>query len=291
MDNLPILHIGQFKGEDPLEDFYSSDLASHLERNHERVSVPHRHEFYLCVLFTKGIGVHEVDFNTYEVQAGCAFFLKPGQTHSWQFQEAPEGYIFFHGQSLFELYFTHLRLADFPFYASYQNSKLLHVSAMELPLMAQRFRELNWEYMLNQPYKKDRIVGLVQAIYIEMARCYSHVTVPQQEVPPSYLQTITSLETLLEQHYKTEKLPRFYAEKLHITPKHLNRICKLMLGKTTTDLITERVVLEAKRQMVHSALSLSQIAEGLGYWDYPYFSRLFRTKTGTTPKAFRKDYK
>ena len=90
--------------------------------------------------------------------------------------------------------------------------------------------------------------------------------------------------------YKTEKSVTFYANMLNITAKHLNRITKVTINKTSTELITERVILEAKRLIVHSKKPLSITAETLGYNDYAHFSKLFKLKTGITPLRFKKKY-
>jgi AraC-like DNA-binding protein len=97
------------------------------------------------------------------------------------------------------------------------------------------------------------------------------------------------LEQLLEQHYKTEKSPSFYADNMNITLKHLNRICKETLNQTVTEIITNRVILETKRLLINPIKSVNQIADELGFEDYSYFTRLFKKKTEITPSEFRKN--
>jgi AraC-like DNA-binding protein len=73
-----------------------------------------------------------------------------------------------------------------------------------------------------------------------------------------------------------------------MSEKHLNRISKACLNKTTTDLITDRILLEAKRSLTHTTLCIGEIAENLGYLDNSYFARFFKKKTGETPLEFMK---
>ena len=73
-----------------------------------------------------------------------------------------------------------------------------------------------------------------------------------------------------------------------MSEKHLNRISKACLNKTTTDLITDRIILEAKRELTHSNLTVREIADKLGYFDNSYFARLFKKKSGQTPIEFIK---
>ena len=121
MRAIPILNIQQFEEEQPLHDFYSNDLKSHLQKNRNLVYKPHKHNFYLCILFTEGRGVHEIDFNAYNVEPGSVFFLKPGQTHSWKFDSQPNGYLFFHTQDFYELSFSNRLLHQFPFFSSQES--------------------------------------------------------------------------------------------------------------------------------------------------------------------------
>ncbi len=69
---------------------------------------------------------------------------------------------------------------------------------------------------------------------------------------------------LLEKYFKQEKLPSFYAEKLNITLKHLNRICNEILQKTATEVIMDRVILEIKRMLIDKQLAVNEVAFAVG---------------------------
>ena len=290
MKHIPILHIDQFEQEDSLEDFYSNDLSIHLERNAEIIHIPHRHDFFLCVFFTKGAGVHEIDFDSYPVRPGSVFFLRPGQTHCWTFEDEPEGYIFFHTQSFYELNFSNKQLTQFPFYYSHKNPPYLNLIWNDRGKIEQRFKEIYTEFEQLSVYKKQKIVSLVDLVYIDLTRLYSTSKANLLSASSRYLEILSALEKEIEQFYITQKSATFYADRLHITPKHLNRIVKTTLDKTTTEVIADRIFLEAKRLIVHSGNSLSGIAEALGYDDYAYFSKLFKQKMGVTPLGFKKGY-
>jgi len=291
MKAIPILNIKQFEQNVPLSDFYSNDLKSHLKKNENFFHKPHRHDFFLCVLFTEGSGIHEIDFNTYEVKSGSVFFLKPGQTHYWKFDNLPEGYIFFHTQDFYELHFSKSKLEQFPFYYSDESLPTLTLTPNELLLLAARFKEINLEYEEDLPFKKQKISSLINASYIDLARYYVAFEPDKSMSSLTYIATLRACEKAINTHYRTEKSAAFYANQLHVSPKHLNRIIRTTVGKTTTDLITERVLLESKRLMVHSNNSLSEIAEILGYTDYAYFSRVFKLKMKMTPLEFKKRYR
>ena len=73
---------------------------------------------------------------------------------------------------------------------------------------------------------------------------------------------------------------------MNLSEKHLNRICKECLNKTTSDLIAERIILEAKRLLIHSKHTVTEVAAELGYNDNSYFSRFFKKNSGETPIQF-----
>lgn len=291
MKTIPILNIQQFEQDVPLSDFYSNNLKSHLKKNESFFHKPHRHDFFLCVLFTQGSGIHEIDFNTYEVTPGSVFFLKPGQTHYWKFNDLPEGYIFFHTQDFYELHFSKSKLEQFPFYYSDESTPTLTLTQSQILLLASRFKDINAEYYEDLPFKKQKISSFLNATYIDLSRYYVAFEPNKNSSSLTYIETLRTFEKAINTHYKIEKSAIFYADQLHITPKHLNRIIKATIGKTTTELITERVMLESKRLMVHSNNSLSEIADILGYADYAYFSRIFKAKTNMTPMEFKKGYR
>ncbi|UCS92564.1 AraC family transcriptional regulator [Echinicola marina] len=92
---------------------------------------------------------------------------------------------------------------------------------------------------------------------------------------------------LLEMNYLEERTAEFYADKLGISTKRLNQILREKLNKTGTQLIHDRVLLEAKRQIIHSENTIKEIAFNLGFKDRSYFSRFFKQHAGQTPQEFQ----
>lgn len=287
---IPVLNLAQFHGFPSMDEVYFNSFSDHMVLNHHLIDRAHSHDFFLCVLFMAGGGTHEIDFNSYRIGPGKVFFLKPGQTHHWKFETKPEGYIFFHSQAFYEMHFLGHTLTSFPFFYSYQNPPVVDLLAEELASVQDRFGEALSEYQGHGLLREMKLANLINAIYIELARAYTaHVDL--EMIPSSkYTHLLEQLETLIDHHFHHQKFPKFYAEKLNVTPKHLNRVARSTLDKTTSELIAERIVLEAKRLLVHSQDQLAQIAYTLEFSDYAYFSRFFKTKTGMTPMAFRKQY-
>ena len=287
---IPVLKIDQFQESESLKNLYVNSFSNHLELNKKLIDKPHSHNFYLCVLFTEGIGKHEIDFNSYQVNPGKVFFLKPGQTHSWQFDTKPEGFIFFHSQEFYEIKFLDHTLHSFPFYYSNQNPPFLELSSLKMDVLKPKFEEVYAEYHQQNLLRELKIINLINSIYIDLTRAYTADVNLEKLVSPNYSMILENLENLIHQHFYKEKLPKFYSDQLNITTKHLNRVVKKALNKTTSQLISERIILESKRLIIHSGNNLAAIAETLQFSDYAYFSRFFKSKTGFTPMDFRKKY-
>jgi len=287
---IPVLKIDQFQESESLNDLYINSFSNHLELNKKLIDKPHSHNFYLCVLFTEGFGTHEIDFNSYQVNPGKVFFLKPGQTHSWQFDTKPEGFIFFHSQEFYEIKFLDHTLHSFPFYYSNQNPPFLELSKIKMTVLKPKFEEVYAEYQQQNLLRELKIINLINSIYIDLTRAYTADVNLEKLVSSSYSIILENLENLIHQHFYKEKLPKFYSDQLNITTKHLNRVVKKALNKTTSQLISERIILESKRLIIHSENNLAAISDTLQFSDYAYFSRFFKSKTGCTPIDFRKKY-
>ena len=96
---------------------------------------------------------------------------------------------------------------------------------------------------------------------------------------------------LLEMNYLEERTAEFYAGNLGISAKRLNQVLKEKLNKTAMQLIHDRIVLEAKRQIIHSENTIKEIGFNLEFKDRSYFSRFFKQHSGQTPQEFQKSVK
>ncbi|MBX9458366.1 MAG: helix-turn-helix domain-containing protein [Rhizobium sp.] len=99
---------------------------------------------------------------------------------------------------------------------------------------------------------------------------------------------VARLNALIGAHYRQHRPAAFYAGELGLSVTHLNRIARSGVGKSLNELLTDRLIAEARRNLVFSLMTIQQIAYELGYSDPAYFTRAFQRATGETPGAFRK---
>ncbi|WP_027418691.1 AraC family transcriptional regulator [Crocinitomix catalasitica] len=287
---LPVLRIDQFDNSTHNADVYANIFSDHIRTYHASITKPHKHDFYLVVLFTKGLGIHEIDFKSYNIQPGSLFILRPGQTHYWELSKDIEGYIFFHTESFYKSFFPNNTLSNYPIYYSNYNSQQINLSASDLKNYTIRFEQLYKEYKGEAWHKLNALSNQIESIYIDLSRLYIEQEKDKVHVLPKSMNYVRELEVLIEANYLTLKKPSQYANLLNISTKHLNKIVQNSLGKSSSELINNRIILEAQRLLTHGQINVKEIAYELGYEDPSYFTRFFKTNVGVSPTAFADNY-
>src|SRR5665647_1895407 len=193
---------------------------------------------------------------------GSVFLLSPGEVHDWHFSKNIDGYIFFHTREFYDLNFTYEKVDNFPFFCCLRNYPLIPLRHIWREDIERIFSDIVEEYHHNELLKLQKIASLVNVLYIALSRIYLPKTMMDKQ-NLNYLTKLKKLENLLEKHFKEIKYPKDYAQMMHLSEKHLNRICKTCLDKTTSEVIIDRIVLEAKRLLVFSRFTVSQISDEL----------------------------
>lgn len=284
MEKLPIYQIKKFNCHPDENDLYFNDFKSHL-LDHDFIENSHSHNFYLTVLFTHGYGFHTVDFDTFEIQPNSLFVLKPGQVHSWQLSEDISGYIAFYSQEVYNVYFGKKQIGDYSFYRDWKNSPEMILTDTQMKEISNYFDLILKENAKNEFKKIDKLLNLLDCIHIELDNIYES---QQDHNLHPYNFKIKELEQLVNQYFKTEKLPSFYADKMNMSLKHLNRICKNVLDTTLTDFIYSKIILESKRLLSANVMTIGEVANELGFENYSYFTKVFKKYTNVTPLGFKK---
>jgi len=101
------------------------------------------------------------------------------------------------------------------------------------------------------------------------------------------LETFNNFLKILEANFRRPEGVEFYAEKLNMSARNLNAITKKVFDKSVSEIIETRKLTEARRLLVHSNLSVSEIGFDLGYNEKSYFSRVFLKNTGLTPTDYK----
>lgn len=287
--NLPVFNITNFNDYNNCmefdKNFYIRPFNDHVNEN-LFIESPHGHDFYLVLLITKGSGTHSIDYKEYDVEPGMLFIVSPGQVHCWDLSDDVDGYVMFFKKEYFLIDFNHDKLIKLPFFKTSSTVPCLKLYELERKTLADLYVKINEEYQLSMFNYHEMIRLYLNIMFIELSRIYQ--SKEEKSIVYSYdLIQLNQFETLINKHFKEHQSLNFYAEKMNISLKQLSYLCKKTVNKTPSEILLERIILEAKRFIIHSSLSISAISDELNYNDNSYFIRLFKKVCSLTPEQFR----
>jgi AraC family transcriptional regulator, transcriptional activator of pobA len=244
----------------------------------------HRHNFIEIVFVQKGTTNQIVDFNSFSVSENQVLIIPKNSVHQISENENYEG-----TWILFTDAFLNLEqskyLNEFSIFNPILDNKLLSLDnekeiSQFLHLIKTEYNNLNTKnYEL-----------LLQNLFFSLLVKLENIA--QEQYPISMINSEREMYNkflnLLENSFQTEHSVSFYCDKLSLTSKKLNILLLKSTGKTTSDLIMDRIIIEAKRLLSYSEKSIKEIGFDLGFEDSHYFSRIFKKKTSTSPETFKK---
>lgn len=244
------------------------------------------YHYYSILLVTEGNGTLHVDFNDYAFTANSLLTL--GLYQSFQVRGPIKGILMNFHPDFFCIYqhenevacngvlFNNIYAAPLMQLENTERSLLMDIVShveqeMQKPAMAQ--------YEVVMAYLK---IFLINASRMKLER--QEGALPDVGAEPFILQ---SLKEAIEHHYRKEHSPGYYAGLLNITPKALNRLSRTYFNRTLGNLIAERIMTEAKRELYMTAKPVKKIAYELGFNDEFYFSRFFKNNATVSPVVYR----
>lgn len=248
----------------------------------------HRHSYYEILLFDKAGGSAMIDFEEYPVEAENIHFISPGQVHALNRNKHTDGYLVTFTKDFMALNGGNLNiLNDFPAFNK-TAVPVLQASPTDFGSILGLVKFMEQEVKQIAHYKEGLLAAYIQALLI---KCKALVidTVDYRRNDESAQQLIQRFNQLLEKQFTKFHKVNEYADQLGLTPNHLSDSLKKISGKTAGELIHQRIILEAKRLLLHSSSATKEIAYQLGFNDPSYFSRFFKSHTGASPESFRKE--
>ena len=245
-------------------------------------TLPHKHDEYFELIFLReGEGFHSIEDEKFVVSTPEFYFLKPGQLHFWQFTAIPKGFVVLFKQEEFDSIAERDLLE--------MNRKLL--ANTRIGLNSTNFpvgilEEFFTEFKTESRFSKPILHGLLKALLGKMLQLAESEI--QKPAAPATL--FDRFQQLLEKECpKLHKVNQF-AALLNTTPQNLNAVCMKQSGRNASEIITTRLLLEAKRYILHTDNTINEIAELLNFSDTSNFVKFFRNVEGTTPLQFREKY-
>lgn len=233
------------------------------------------------------------------MKKGDVFLVQPGQVHRFVSSEQAEGW---------------LMMADGKFVGSEEKCTFdnFSLSASSFKMDEERKEELRQIAKLLEHRLKDRkgqkadavvsymvdsvkprfadavVPHLAEAFIAVIAEAVQEQNSLRTTLSARQVEIVLAFRKMLTEYLSTHRQPSYYASLLNISTVYLNEVVKKVTGMSTALYIKGEVILQAKRLLVHTHLSVKQIADRLGFDDYAYFSRLFMQATGFSPTEFRR---
>lgn len=244
----------------------------------------HRHDFFFIMALQKAKGIHSIDFTDYRIGNRSVIFMRPGQVHQHTLKAGSTGYLvefkadFYPSTNFAQQLVRRAGAASF-----YQPA------AASFARLFSCLHQVAEEYGGRQEKYLDVIKANLDIFFIELIR--NNPKTPTDRKAVYQMEQLDKFNALLEKHVATEKQASFYANEMNLTLFQLNTITHATVGKTCSAMITDYIMLEARRYLLATTNQVSQIAYHLGYDDVSYFIRFFKKHSGYSPEAFRNKFR
>ncbi len=285
-EQLPIYSLDNFSSPERKSQQFQVEVFD--ANRHFSVKYPHRHDFFEVLFLLKGFGYHVIDGNKYEIKPPCVFFMSPGQAHKLELSNDIEGYIFIFTSDFYLINRSNQNsLIEFPFfYTIHQdNPPLILENEVDVDFLGALFRQGISEIQQGREYAVEMMRSILDLI---LTTCTARYPVNENLLNKGKGQFLVKrfFQLVEENNQKNLSLSE-YAGLIGITANHLTQTVKLLTGKTSTQIIKAKQLLEIKRLLVHTNLSVSEIANQLNFDDQSYFTKFFKRETGLTPLQYR----
>ena len=273
--------------------FAIHDLNEYVKTHKGKTTVPHIHSYYQVIWFKKGIGKHFVDFKEYAVVDNAMFFIDKNQVHYFDDNLDYQGILIHFNETILvqkdsEIdFFLKYNLFNSPYQqpsccVNYDNNQILD----------EYISLIGKELLTGEEFGKNELLKTyLKAFLIQVQRRRNELE-NQSDVSTLLANDkrmqLIKFVNLIDENYNKGLSISEYAQLMNISSRTLSDLVNASLNKTPSQMIQERIIIEAQRLLLHSELNVNQIAFRLGFDDPSYFVRYFKKHSSTTPLEFRK---
>lgn len=253
------------------------------------VNKPTQINDYKIFWIKEGKGTYNIDFQQYEFDGNVLFFLSPGQVFTVDSEKIKEAY-----QLSFTRDFYCIQTHD----AEIACNGLLFNNVYETPFVTPSEKDIKRlsfilenlieEFENQETAQYDMLQSFLKQFIIYSVRVKKEFDVVKED---SETKLFRDFSLLVEQNFRKLHSVTDYANRLGVSPKSLTKHFQKIGTQTPSDFIKNRILTEAKRQLLYSSDAVKHIAFDLGFNDPAYFSRFFTKATGASPAQFKKQQK
>lgn len=282
VNNIPVFKLyGENKAWSTPDLLHCESIPKRSSLHHWEIK-PHRHADLFQLLYVqRGQAVVDIEGKRNDVLEAAIQVIPPLTVHGFQFSENIEGYVLTLGAPLVTRLESQLGapltvLASCGCYPVGRDRRSINAL----------FAALLEEYEGSAPARDVAMHSLVSVLMVWTSR-HRQLNTPPSNRGERDQHLLSHFIKLVEQHYREHLSVEIFASRIGVSSVHLNSLCRELAGQTALQIIHQRLLLEAKRNLTYTNMSISQLSDSLGFSDPTYFSRFFRRLGGQTPNAFR----
>lgn len=260
--------------------FEDNSCFDHIQRNN----------YYSLIWFTHGTGKIKADFSEYPVVENSLFAFSPYQPFMLSGNQPVGGIVLQFHPDFFCIHKHQSEVAcNGILFNNIYSSPFIHIDETASANLQMLITQMKTELQDPKLAQYDFLISYLKIFLITTSRLK---TEQQPEIFESLTgsngpQILQHLKNAIEKNFKTKHTASDYAKMLNISTTALAKITKTHFNKTLTNLISERIIIEAKRELYLSNKTIKEIAYELGYEDEFYFSRFFKTNADISPQMYR----
>jgi AraC-like DNA-binding protein len=249
-----------------------------------------KHNYYSLIWIQQGVGNIKANFNSYSFKSNTLLSFSPHQPFLLETNSSLKGLVIHFHPDFFCIHKHQKEVAcNGVLFNNIYNPPFVDVDVKAQEHFNMVIEQIKTEMQNPALAQYELLISYLKIFLITASRLkteqqteVSQATINKEE--PFILQ---NLKNFIETHYKIKHSASDYANMLAITPKALTRLTKTHFNKTLTDLISERIIIEAKRELYLTNKTVKEIAYELGYSDEYYFSRFFKKNVEVSPQLYR----
>lgn len=261
-------------------EFEDNSHFDHIQRNN----------YFSLIWVTNGSGKLKADFTEYDFEENSLFAFSPYQPYMFSADTNVKGIAINFHPEFFCIYKHHKEVSSHGvLYNNIYQPPFVGVDKSSSATFKMLCEQIKTEMQNPALAQHELLVSYLKILLITAARLKTEQQPQVKEIltdnkEPFILQ---NLKDAIEANFRTKHSPSEYAGMLYISPKALAKITKTYFNKTLSNLINERIIIEAKRELYLTNKTVKEIAYELGYEDEYYFSRFFKINADVSPQLYR----
>jgi len=288
MDKIPrISFLKTDKAKIEFEIFTLNSLFSRQGKLNLSLEKPHRVDFYLILAITEGTGTHIIDFSPYRYREGSILFISKGQVHAFEVRPDRDGFLILFTEAFLSKNLIHSDILSFyRLYNYHLHSPVMQPEEFGKYQIVPIIHEIYDEYNVSNDFAKEEILRLLLKLLLLKAERVKQTLIPQEK-NSEWFTRFGIFRNKLEKHFTETRNAHVYAKMMNISYKHLNEICKSLTGITAKAFIDQFVILEMKRRLAMSDLSIKELTYELGFDEPTNLVKFFKKHTHQPPSQFK----